>query len=327
MALPNKLQALIEQKIISVEQAEQIVAYEQSKKNSLAWKTMFLIAGLLIGLGFILVVSSNWDKIPNIIKLIGNYSIFAAIIYGIYWCWGKNRNHLQELFITLAFLMVGESIGLNGQIFHLNGGWESFAISWAVLSIPFILLSQMTYLNTLWIILIIIGLKWDWLDKFWRDTTQPLFWIIIASSLLSIISYFGIKLYNYTNKKIVFPKALARFSIWVIYILIILGNGIFLSLNHTANQSELTSVGMHIIVFIFLGIRMGLAYRNKNISSFKNNSLLAELYIFYLFVKQFDDLWLSGVGFIIGGILLLVLMHSLKKTAAYIKKMEALNEK
>lgn len=324
MALPTKLQALVKENIISLEQAEKIIAYEQSKKNSLAWKTMFIIAGLLIGLGIILVVSSNWEKIPNIIKLIGNYSIFAAIIYGIYWCLGKNKNHLQEFFITLAFLMVGESIGLNGQIFHLSGGWESFATFWAILSIPFILFSRMTYLNTLWIILIIIGLKWHWLYKFWHETTQPLFFITLGTILLGGISYLGMKLYNYTNKKVILPKALASFSVVVMYVLIIFGNEIFLSLNYSARQSNLTSVGMYIVVFVFLGIRMALAYRNKNISSFKNNSLLAELYIFYLFVKQFDDLWLSGIGFILGGILLLVLMHSLRKTAAYIKRMEAL---
>ena len=39
--------------------------------------------------------------------------------------------------------MVGGTIGLIAQTFNLSGGWQSFAVSWALLSTPFILVSRL----------------------------------------------------------------------------------------------------------------------------------------------------------------------------------------
>ena len=141
MKISNKLQKLVDQGLISEEQAEKIMASEQAKHSNLAWKLMYWIAGLFIGLGFILIVGSNWDDIPASLKLLGDFAIWAGILYGTYWSIVNKKDRVKELFLTLSFLFVGATIGLIGQIFNLSGGWQSFATAWAVLSFVFVIFS------------------------------------------------------------------------------------------------------------------------------------------------------------------------------------------
>ena len=79
----------------------------------------------------------------------------------------------------------------------------------------------------------------------------------------------------------------------------------------------------HLIVFGFLGLRMYLAIQTQNQTSFKRNAVLAELYVFGIFASRFGNLFLSGIGFILGGLFVLGFIYVLRKTTRYIKKMEA----
>ena len=84
MKLSNKLKNWVEQGFITKKQAEKILLSEQSKHTNIIWKWMYGIAGLFIGLGFILIIGANWDAIPAPLKLLGNFAIFAGVIYGAY---------------------------------------------------------------------------------------------------------------------------------------------------------------------------------------------------------------------------------------------------
>ena len=48
MKISSKLQKLVDQKIISEDQAEKIMLSEQSKHSVMAWKLMYWIAGFLL---------------------------------------------------------------------------------------------------------------------------------------------------------------------------------------------------------------------------------------------------------------------------------------
>ena len=60
--------------------------------------------------------------------------------------------------------------------------------------------------------------------------------------------------------------------------------------------------------------------------SFIRNTHLLELYILFLFVTRYGNLFMSGVGFIVGGLLLLGVLYLLKKTSKYIKTLEVFHE-
>ena len=309
MSLSKNLQKWVAQKIITQEQADKIAELEQSAHTSWAWRAMFIIAGLFIGSGFILLIGANWDAIPPSIKLLGNFAIYAGILYITFQSIIKKEKNIQELFLTLSFLMVAATIGLIGQIFNLSGGWQSFSISWALLGIPFILLSRMLPLNIIWLILLFAGIDFD--DIFtWLFREEKLLNLVLTTSALALISYAGQKMYEGINKIIILPKALAKLSLLAMYLITIIG-GIILGFNTFAAS---------IFIFVFLGIRMAIAFINKNPLSFRNNTLLFELFIFYLFVSRYGNLFASGIGFIFAGLLLLLLIYGLKKTASRIKQ-------
>ena len=52
-------------------------------------------------------------------------------------------------------------------------------------------------------------------------------------------------------------------------------------------------------------------------------SLIFLIYIFILFASHLSNLFMSGVGFIFGGLAVLAMIYVFKRTSLYIKNMEA----
>ena len=61
-------------------------------------------------------------------------------------------------------------------------------------------------------------------------------------------------------------------------------------------------------------------YAARKEKYFRNYAILAEIYIIYLFISAYGNLLFTGIGFIMGGILLLVSIYVLRKVLSYIKK-------
>ena len=324
MSLASKTTAWVEKQIITPEQRDNILSFEKSKSNNTFWKTAFIIAGLLIGLGICLLIAANWDNLSNTVKLIGDFAILGIFSYFTYYFWTKEKRGLTELFILLSFLMIGGSIGLIGQVFHLSGGWQSFAITWALLSLPFILISRVLFFNIVWFILLLNGLidsdffeaLWDTFMKFF--TIKTLLFLIIFITLEFMFKRISKQYEKYT----LLPKAAAKVSIWIAYF-ITFYIGVWFGLKwcffcHNTGSQLLA----YLFVFAFLAFRMFLAMKTQNISSFKRNAILAEIYIFLIFISKINNLWTSGLGFISAGLLVLALIYILRKTTKFIKTME-----
>ena len=318
MKISDKLQKWVDAGLISQEQAEKIMLSEQNKHSNLAWKLMYWIAGLFIGFGFILIIGSNWDDIPAPLKLLGDFGIWAGILYGAYWSIVNKKDKVKELFLTLSFLFVGATIGLIGQIFNLSGGWQSFATTWAVLGFVFVIFSRLIVINMVWLCLFFSVVDfWHlfrWLEYFLRDGL--IMGLITGTLVLAMLTYAGNQFYKAINKAVVLPKAFAVLSFIGMYFLVLIGGAAIGFENAFAN----------VFVFIFFGARLFLATQNKNIKSFIRNTHLIELYILFLFLTRFGNLFMSGVGFILGGVLLLGVLYLLRKTSKYIKTMEIFHE-
>ena len=80
-----------------------------------------------------------------------------------------------------------------------------------------------------------------------------------------------------------------------------------------------------IFVFSLLAYKLYKYFQSRKDKLFRNYAILTEVYIIYLFVSAYGNLFFTGIGFIIGGVLLLVSIYFLKKVLTYIKKLEALN--
>ena len=71
---------------------------------------------------------------------------------------------------------------------------------------------------------------------------------------------------------------------------------------------------------------MWFAIKKQDINLFKRNTVLLEIWIFILFARCFGNLFMSGIGFILGGLTILGMIKILKKTSKFIQNMEAFNE-
>ena len=326
MKISGKLQKLVAQGLISEEQAEKIMTSEQASHSKLAWKLMYWIAGLFIGLGFILIIGSNWSAIPAPVKLLGDFGIWAGILYGTYWSITNRKNKIKELFLTLSFLFVAATIGLIAQIFNLSGGWQSFATTWAMLSFVFVVFSRLIVLNLVWLWLFFSIINLEFLFHFLEPLLMkgPITALITGTILCALLSYAGGQLYKAINKLIVMPKAFAIYFLIGMYSIALFG-GAMLGMNHSRFFGHSPFLA-NVFVFVFLGIRLLLAVHNKNIKSFIRNTHLVELFILFLFVTRYGNLFMSGVGFIVGGILLLGVLYLLKRTSKYIKTLEVFHE-
>ena len=345
------VQKLVDRGFISQEQADEIVASERAKRTALALKLTYWIAGLFIGTGFLLIVGANIDDIPDCVKLLGVFAAFGGVLYGAFQSVLNKKDRWKEFFLTLSFLFVAGTIGLIGQIFNLSGGWISFAAAWAALGFVFVLFSKMIVLNLAWFYLLFACLFssrrfirfierhfGDFIEQCERFVREyPTLGLILGTLFLALLTYAGNRLYAFVKKKarspdyvtlrdmlsyvsvekaIAFSKGFAVLSLFAMYYTALIGGGALGFKNASAN----------VFVFVFLAVRLVLAMRNKDIQSFIRNTHLAECYILFVFVTRYHNLFESGVGFILGGVLLLGVLRLIRKTSKYIKGLEVFHE-
>lgn len=317
MKLKKKIDKWVENELISEAQGNSILKFEQKYNNGIFGKTAFIIAGLLIGLGICLIVASNWDEIPTILKVLGCFGGLGAFSYNAYKNILAKNEKLTELFLILAFLMVGATIGLFGQIFNLDGGFNSFCTGWALLGTPYVLLSKSVRFNIVWGVLLLK--VWDIFT--YTKSLSSTFFMAVFFIMISIGCYILIKK---TDISLKLPKALSKLFMFIAYALIC-KIGFRYGLDRFFYNSNISfeMIMANIIVFGFLGGYMWFAIKKQDISLFKRNTFLLEIWIFILFASVYENLFMSGIGFILGGLTILGMIKVLKKTSKFIQNMEA----
>ncbi|WP_162274035.1 DUF2157 domain-containing protein [Polaribacter reichenbachii] len=153
--LIRELQTLIENEVISIEVAEKIEAYYNSKSPNQSNKllTIFgVIGSLLVGLGIILVLAHNWDNFSRTIKSVLAFLplLIGQIIVGYSLLKKKTKTWLESSGVFL-FFAVGSSISLISQIYNIPGNFSSFLLTWFLLCVPlvYLLKSKVLFLLTL----------------------------------------------------------------------------------------------------------------------------------------------------------------------------------
>lgn len=323
MSLSKKLDRWKEQQFITQEQYNKILDFERTRSNSNFWRMAFIFAGLLIGLGVCLLVASNWNALGHTVKLVGDFILLGGCSYMVYWSMAQKHTGLRELFIILSFLLIGASIGLIGQVFQLDGGWRSAAVLWATLALVYVWASRVLFVGVTWWILFLSGLlQWNWLEQILEHIMDQLdssaLGLIAGLWALSFVgNKFNEKWGNYTRLAAAFEKVM----MWLVYASVTFV-GLRWGLTHWGDPF-LSQCFAHLIVFAFLGVRMYQAVQTQNQSSFKRNAVLAEIYVFGIFASRFGNLFVSGLGFILGGLFVIGFIYVLRKTTRYIRKMEA----
>jgi uncharacterized membrane protein len=124
-------------------------AEKYDHKSVLSFLNIISLCGAIaIILGSILLVSHNWFKITNIVKISG----FISSIIGLYILAFFIRNNHQKIsqiiyFIIAGLMLVG--IGLMAQIFHLNNNNSEYFLLFFILTLPMAIILENRWIATI----------------------------------------------------------------------------------------------------------------------------------------------------------------------------------
>lgn len=192
MSIKQKLELWQNNNLISAEQKQNILNFENKKSNSFAEFALLTISAVCFGIGLISVIAANWDKLSDTFKLIGYFALSFAISYGIYAAIINKANYkITEALLLLYAFDILAGIGLISQIYNLASDSLGWSMLWSILIIPLVFLSKTPILAFFWIYAFPISL-FDCLKEIefinhWINLitdympNNSIFWIIAAT--------------------------------------------------------------------------------------------------------------------------------------------------
>lgn len=140
-----------------------------------------ILGALLIGAGIILLMAHNWNDLSRPLRtVLAILPLVAAQSAGA-WCIikGKESAAWRESVSTFIMLMIGSSIALIGQTYHIPGNLTQFLFVWMLLSLPLMYLFRCV-IPCLGYLAGIIG----WAGSAQYDGGHGLlFWVLYAGSI------------------------------------------------------------------------------------------------------------------------------------------------
>lgn len=135
------------------------------RHRSKAIFTLMGIAALLVGLGALLLVGYNWEKMPQILKL----AIILGAIIGthataFYLRFVRHSLLLSEVVFFLGCFLYGIGIFLVAQIFNYNSHYPDGVWWWAVGVLPFAICLDTVLLHAAFVALVAIWCGMEVLD-------------------------------------------------------------------------------------------------------------------------------------------------------------------
>ena len=155
--LYSQLPELVDKGIIDSNTAQRLREHygSPSGEGRRTWLTIFgMIGALLIGLGIILILAHNWQQLTRFNRmLIAVGVLIVAQAFAAFSLWRREDSRpWLEGSATFLMLMVGASMALVGQTYHLTDDTGSFLLIWMVLSLPLIYLFRSVVATLLYIV-------------------------------------------------------------------------------------------------------------------------------------------------------------------------------
>ncbi len=288
-----------ENQIIKIEEFERVSSYK------LAYAVLFSAAGLLLSLSFISLVAYNWYKLGDILKLLCDFMIFGVVALSALRLSYTKHVFWTDFFLILSYAMIGATIGLIGQIFHLDGTWYNLALSWSILGLPYALMSKGAVLRFFWSGIMLSSLYWDDIFKFCYkgDSTNKLLNTLVIVCIMYILACSAEFLYKSLKNKIPLLKTISQSIIILMYAF-----AFFVPFfERISYDVEFTSA-----FFIVLGI---VSLFRRNMLFFRNNIIVA---LFYAFIRFFNSNYLdNAIGFAICGIIAIIAVYLIKRYSGF----------
>ncbi|WNB91478.1 DUF2157 domain-containing protein [Bacillus sp. NEB1478] len=132
-------QKWVDEKIITSEQLDLLVArYPNTIEQNKPSRVLPILASILIGIGILSFIASNWGEIPPLARL----ALLLVIMTGFYTAGEvfakKGNNSLSTSFNFLGIISFGASIILLGQTFHLSAVDAQLFVFWSLPAIYYL---------------------------------------------------------------------------------------------------------------------------------------------------------------------------------------------
>ncbi len=148
----TKLNAWQKAGLIDSSHVDKIRAYEAAQPDS-SWvlSSLLILGTLIVGIGVISLIASNWDAIPNYVKLATNFLVLAAVGNRIYQADQQGKAMLYDAYIFALMILFLASIGLISQIYHTGGKMYQAILLWAVALAPITFMSLRPIIAKVWL--------------------------------------------------------------------------------------------------------------------------------------------------------------------------------
>lgn len=313
----------LEEEKISYEQAQymlaDVAAITSEKSGRKFISTIMYIGATALSLGALLLIASNWSELAKGVKLILALLLPILPLCFAYWqliVRGENKV-LGRAANILSLALVGGSLSLIGQIYHLEAGSNSLLWTWVLLTTPFVFIFQKKE-NVLFSA-VLIGFSilfslFDFFDKANIDESTSVLLLTITSLFYAFLLYSIGGALRYASSWLssgrvmrIFGAGLAAttlfFTTFEFYARIITDSS-----GYRSSGGEWMPVSI-VLNLVFIGFLVFSLVRATKYEEYSFAFSILRLFGLYLLVKYctlFYSMFDTGLFFMVGGILFIV---------------------
>lgn len=199
--LEKELPSWVKEGIVTHEGANTLLRrYEGEKSSHRSSGIAFSLLGfILVGLGIISILAYNWDELGHIERTLLALCLLVSSQMFSFWVkrYRADDNALLEGSGVFWFLMIGASLAIIGQTYHLGGNLNDFLSIWLLLSfvLPWLLPSS----GAAFLVIVLWSVVWvsnrspftTIIDLHTDSFLSPWLLMMIA---LSWVAYYGVQL-------------------------------------------------------------------------------------------------------------------------------------
>jgi uncharacterized membrane protein len=254
---------------------------------------LMILAAILLAAAILLVVASNWDAIPRLVRLVFILALIWAVHLGAAAMLIRNAVAAANALLVIGTLSFGGAISLVGQMYHLSGDeqtvmdlWFAMAVVSAALFRSAVVAGVAGFLSWASFAVYLGNSDWRWV------TFDP--WVAPVMALIVIA------LVRYTGAGRVRHLAYLMLLGWLAW-LYTLHSGLWLALLYVV-------VGMAAFVLVSLPVpRLSELVRSAGAAPAFYALLLAVIGLFLLHVELDGGTWILALGIVTLGLSVLAI--------------------
>jgi len=326
--LVREMNSQKEKGIITNQQIDDMMTYYEEGLGLNFIKVLATVGSILIGLGFLSFIASNWEHMSKLLKIITILTSLGVSMLSSYKL-EKNYSKTAESLLYLSSLIFGAGLFLMEQIFNFSGDYNQAFLLWTI----GVLIMSLLFKNTI-LILFAHVLAMIYMFSSFNEN-------IIVSSIFLIIAFYGANKYFSFSKIIIFFTTIFSLnfllylltyynleSTYISLIFFAIGLGMYY-LKHNLNLDTIKLIGVMIVgvsgfALTFEGNWNQLFYINRPdvfavvvgislivylLSLVRNRQIVPLLFVCALILRYYFDTMYDfmpkSLFFILGGLILL----------------------